>query len=273
MTQARLGWGALIQYWDGAAYVTVAEAQSISGPSLTADDIDVTNHDSSGGFKEYISGLKEGGNVTFNGNLVPEDATHQVIIDDQKSGLRRDWRIVAPTAELIANRETITFVGYVQSCNFEFPTESQMTYSLTLKIAGEPTISSVWSEDLTTPFFVVNGYTDLDGNTAESTPDIHPAAAGNVYTYGVLVANSVLSCRITPTCTDCISGAGATTIYINHYDSDGAPVIALPGEQVDTTDASSAIPVAVGVNHLSITTDTEDQKPRKYSITVVRAAP
>ncbi len=150
MTQARLGWGTLIQCattapdTDGVyqdTHITVTEAQSISGPNLSADDIDVTNHDSEGGFREFIAGLKEGGTCTFSGNFVPDDVTHARLIDDQKDGTRRNWQIVLPDRPAIGDRSVIDFTGYVQACGFEFPTDSQMTYNATVKIAGEPDIT------------------------------------------------------------------------------------------------------------------------------------
>ena len=46
---------------------TISEVTSISAPNLTADTIDVTTHGSTGRYREFIQGLRDGGEITIEG--------------------------------------------------------------------------------------------------------------------------------------------------------------------------------------------------------------
>ena len=45
-------------------YVRIAKCDSISGPKIKRDTIDVTTHDNTDDYKEYIGSLKDGQEVT-----------------------------------------------------------------------------------------------------------------------------------------------------------------------------------------------------------------
>ena len=48
----------------------IGNLTNISGPGITADTIDVTSHDSTGGYRQFIAGLIDGGEISLEGNLV-----------------------------------------------------------------------------------------------------------------------------------------------------------------------------------------------------------
>ena len=53
----------------------VARLTNLTPPELSRDDIDVTDHDSPDGFREFVPGLKQAGEVALEGNLIPTDNT------------------------------------------------------------------------------------------------------------------------------------------------------------------------------------------------------
>lgn len=248
-TQAQLGWGTLVQRHDGEEYVSILEVQSISGPALDADDVDVTNMMSPGGYQESIAGLKTAGEISFNGNLIPRNATHQKMIELQKSGLREPWRIVIPDAQDIEERTKIVFLGYIKSCGMEFPTASQMTYSATIQIVGEPTMAVDYSADLTG--LEIDSYTNASGDEGEVSETLDPIFDGETYGYEVSVDNSQVSCRVTPT-------GAADSLYVNEM-------------PVDTTQASHPIQLDVGLNTIYVRSQDNELLPRYYGIKVTRA--
>src|SRR5512138_534510 len=67
---------------------TIKEVCDISGPAMKAGTIDTTNHDSTGGWREFVTTLKEGGEVTFQINYDPAHATHK----DAAGGLLNDFK-------------------------------------------------------------------------------------------------------------------------------------------------------------------------------------
>ena len=66
MTQATAAVGTEFRLGSTASppvYTAVAEILSISGPEVSVEEIEVTSLGSTGGYKEYVSGLKDGGTV------------------------------------------------------------------------------------------------------------------------------------------------------------------------------------------------------------------
>jgi predicted secreted protein len=69
MSLAVAGVGTKFQRWSGSAYVSLAEVTSITGPTMTRDFIDVTSLDSTGGYREFITGFRDAGTISLNMNF------------------------------------------------------------------------------------------------------------------------------------------------------------------------------------------------------------
>lgn len=59
-----------------ADWQKIGRTRDFSGPSLQVNDVDVTNNDSVNHFKEYIAGLIDPGDFTFDIVFDPNDQTH-----------------------------------------------------------------------------------------------------------------------------------------------------------------------------------------------------
>lgn len=101
MTAGVSAFGTLLQRGDGATptegFTTVAELQSIEVPAVQTDTIDMTHHTSPGAYREYLLGLRDGGEVTLEGNYIPRNATQNAstgILADNLSGVVRHFRLV-----------------------------------------------------------------------------------------------------------------------------------------------------------------------------------
>ena len=237
-TEARLGYGTLLQRYTSASWVTVAEQITINGPNLSSDDVEVTNHDSPGGSKEYIPALMDTGEISWEGNFIPTNASQQQMLTDQKNRTVADWRIVLPDATDIDNRTKWTFEGYIRNVDFSYPTQDAMRINGTMKLAGEAVLSSEYSADLT-------GLTISSGT-------LTPAFSGTVYSYAATVANATTSIDVTPAC------AAADRIYVN-------------GE-LTASEADATVALSVGVNNIAVKVEEDDKSPRMTSITVARAS-
>jgi predicted secreted protein len=140
MSIALIATGALLQVGDGASpenFATVPEVHRLSGPDVRVDLIDVSSHDSSGGFREYLPGFKDGDNVQAEVHWVPSNTVHKGIRTDAYAAALRNYHIIFPDA----TDNTVTFACYVQG----FPPQSNagdaLRNTLNLKITGEP----LWS--------------------------------------------------------------------------------------------------------------------------------
>src|ERR1035438_3749590 len=70
MANQYAGIGAKLQYGGPTtaspiSFVTVAQVRDIDGPSQKTKTYDVTSHDSPNGYAQFITGLKDGGEVKF----------------------------------------------------------------------------------------------------------------------------------------------------------------------------------------------------------------
>lgn len=134
--------GTQLKIGDGAgseSFATIAELRTISGPSLNAETIDVTVHNTSTPFRRYISGLLDGGDVTFDLNFIPTEATHGYssgVLADMLARARRNFQIVFP------DTGTTTWLLPTIITGFEVSSDPAdvLQASCTLKVAGPPTL-------------------------------------------------------------------------------------------------------------------------------------
>lgn len=143
-TQAKIGFGLLLQYGDGNSpelFTTVAEViNEIAGPGLQRDTPEATHMQSPDGYREFLGGLKDGQDVTFDCNFLPHDDSQLDLRDIFESGVRRHWRLQLPQFSPAAELE---FSAIVQAFEFNFPLAEAITFSATLKVTGKPAFVEV----------------------------------------------------------------------------------------------------------------------------------
>jgi predicted secreted protein len=129
--------------WDssgGSSYTAIAQVRSIKPPMVENDEIEVTTHDSTGGYREFIAApLKDGGEVEIELVWDPDAATH-----DATTGLLSG----AVSADIATFRLTFPdgtiwyFPGFVKT--FEpgaLDTDNEMTATVTIRVSGAPTLA------------------------------------------------------------------------------------------------------------------------------------
>jgi len=139
VTSAIIGHGTLLKRGDGGGpevFTTVAEVLDISGPSGSLDTVDVTNMDSPDKYKEYIAGLLDGGDVSFDVNFV-NVASQTDILTDHQNRTKRNFEMVLP----LSGNPKWSFAGFVTSFDNSEPVEGALTTSITIKITGKPTLA------------------------------------------------------------------------------------------------------------------------------------
>lgn len=144
-TQAIAAIGTLLKAGDSAspeAFTTLAEVRDIDGPNMTAEEIDVTNHSTTGNFAESIPGLLDAGSLTFSYNWVYSDASQQLLESDYLARTRRNYQLVFPVdaaGTSVADR-TWQFLAYVQNLGASAPVRDALTRPTTLRVVGAPTL-------------------------------------------------------------------------------------------------------------------------------------
>lgn len=109
----------------------VANVTSISGPSAEREEIEVTSHDSADGWREFIGGLKDPGEVSIDVNYVP--GVHNPLFDDFNDSVRR-YRIVFPDPD----NTTWEFEAFLSGFEVEAPFDDKAEASLTFRLTGKP---------------------------------------------------------------------------------------------------------------------------------------
>lgn len=143
MTSAISAFGTLLKIGDAATpevFTTIAEVTSIGGPKLAQDTIDVTSHSSTSGWREFIGGLLDGGEVTLTVNFVVTGATHSYtsgLIHDMVNRTKRNFQLVFPDT----GSTTWTFAALVATFEPTEPIDGALTASVTLRVSGVPTLA------------------------------------------------------------------------------------------------------------------------------------
>ena len=137
MSNAVAGVGTVVQRWNGtSAWESIAEVTNISGPGFTREMIDVTSLDSTGGWREFISGFRDGGTLVLSMNYTRDGL--DAFSDDFTSNDVQNYEIILPDDD----NTSLEFEGLVQEFPLTIPTDSQITMEVTIKITGPVTINS-----------------------------------------------------------------------------------------------------------------------------------
>lgn len=130
---AYFGLGIEVRVDDGSGMVPIPGVMSITGPGKTRDTVDVTSHSSSGGYREYISGLRDGGELSFDMNWLFGDSAQDALEDSYDSN---DVIAVEVAFPMAATDNLVSFDAFVTDMSWNGPTDAQVTRSVTLKITG-----------------------------------------------------------------------------------------------------------------------------------------
>jgi len=137
MSQAVNAFGTTITR-DG---VEIAEVTHIGGPGLARDTIEATHHKSPNMWREYIKGLKDGGEVSIDLNFMPFDSTHNaatgILADFSDDTTISTWVVTFPDT----NNTQWTFDAIVTGFEPDEPFDDKLSASVTLKVSGEPTLA------------------------------------------------------------------------------------------------------------------------------------
>lgn len=215
----------------------VAEITSIGGLDLSADTIDVTSLDSDGGYREFIGGFKDAGEVPIQGWFNPGNPGQTAMYDAFQSGTTETFQILFPFGAAWNFKAVVT--GFSTSAELE----DAVTFEATLKVSGAPTLGLTPS----------GGLTALSLTGAGGT--LSPAFNNSNYNY---TFSGVTATSVTITAT---AAAHSLRLY-----ADGAFV-----QDLVTGTASNAIPLTLNVGKkLTILAGEPSKTQKVYEVTVVK---
>ena len=137
MSDAKAGVGTEFRRWDGSgSWDTMSEINSITGPGMTRDVIDVTSLDSTDGYREFITGFRNAGTISLSMNFTR--AMYDMMKGDFESDTLQNYEIVLPDAD----NTTLEFEGLVTELPLTIPPDDKITADVTIQISGSVAINS-----------------------------------------------------------------------------------------------------------------------------------
>lgn len=121
---------------SGGAFSTVGELLSLSGPGIARDTIDATHSASPERWREFISGLKDAGEISLEVNFVPGNATTTAALSDINTDTAGYYKLTFPDATEWA------FAAFMTGVEVSDPIDDKMTATFTLKLTGKPAFIS-----------------------------------------------------------------------------------------------------------------------------------
>ena len=135
-SNAVAGVGTVFQRWSGAVWANIGEINSITGPSMSRDTIDVTSLSSTGGYREFIAGFRNPGTVQLSMNFVR--SAYELFRTDFESNVVKNYRIVLPDAE----NTCLEFMGLVTELPMTIPADDKITSDVTIQLSGPTDMDS-----------------------------------------------------------------------------------------------------------------------------------
>lgn len=116
-------------------FTPVANVTNFAGPETEREIYDSTAHDSPEQWREFVGGLKNGGEVTMTVNFDP--SAHVTLYGDYADTVARDYRLVLP-----GGGYEWAFSAFMNGFSSEEPVDGKMTGEVKLKITGKPDLAA-----------------------------------------------------------------------------------------------------------------------------------
>jgi len=137
-TAAAIGYGTKFQTADSSSpgvWTDFAEVTNLTPPAFKRDSIDASHEQISGGWREFIPGLKDGGEVKFDFNLVPKGTAYLSLMSELGTQTFMPRRVVFPDGSYIQ------FTAFLTDWEQTAPLDDKMTGTATFKVSGQPVLT------------------------------------------------------------------------------------------------------------------------------------
>lgn len=128
--------GTILSITISSVLTPIAKLTSVTGLDISADEIDVTTHDSADGYRQFEQGLKDAGSVEIEGilDLSASQVALKTLLD---SGAVAVMKIDFPD-----DLGHWDFSGFITALSTDAPIDDKISFSASIKVTGKPTLSS-----------------------------------------------------------------------------------------------------------------------------------
>ena len=117
----------------------IASLTSIDGVGVSADTIETTALDTTGGYRTFVGSLKDAGEVSISGQFA--HTAHSGLFVDFEDGSLDSYTIEFPDKVATAGTKW-TFSAVVTGFSTSIELEDLISFEATLKISGKPTLTA-----------------------------------------------------------------------------------------------------------------------------------
>ncbi len=119
----------------GPVFTSIYGFGDITGPAEARETIDTTTHDAynTGGYRTFIGGLRDGGELSADINWVFDDPGQNALEDQFHLDVPAVFRVVQQQTDL---NETAEFTAIITNLGEAHPVADKYTRAVTLKITG-----------------------------------------------------------------------------------------------------------------------------------------
>lgn len=132
-----IGYGVTLETTTSTGTMSIAYLRNIDGPSAEINDVDTTTLDSTGGFRTFIAGLIDGGEVSCQMIYDPSVESHKTLGTRFKARTLHTYTITHPSTTAGA-----AFSGYIKSLSRAVPLDDVVTCDITFKVSANPGYTS-----------------------------------------------------------------------------------------------------------------------------------
>jgi predicted secreted protein len=124
------GIGTQLRRLVGTDWVLIAGVTNINGPGSARDTVDTTTLDNDDGYREFITGLRDGGTLTF--DLTYSKAQYQDLLDAFESDDTERYMVYFARQQAGA----VIFDGLITDLPLTIPLDDKVSVSATIKVTG-----------------------------------------------------------------------------------------------------------------------------------------
>ncbi|HKJ75399.1 MAG TPA: phage tail tube protein [Alphaproteobacteria bacterium] len=138
---AQIGHGIAIERGDSASPETWTSIGNITDPdypTLSRDAVETTHTQSTSKYREFIGGLRDGGEVAPTIELDPGDTTYSSLVSDFESDSAVHYRVKSPD-----EGEAWDFMGLITNMEHDVSIDDENTVTVTFKITGQPSLETL----------------------------------------------------------------------------------------------------------------------------------
>lgn len=141
-TNAAIGHGTQFKVGNGAdpeVFTALLEQVEVPGFEITMDSVEGTHMNSTDGFREFIAGLGDAGEISITGNFIETGDDVPNTFTNMKARTAKNYQLEFPGGAVFQ------CAGIVTGVSVQSPMEDRMTAAFTFKMSGVPTFTKASS--------------------------------------------------------------------------------------------------------------------------------